>query len=69
MALTEARKGEIALLHLKRKLRLDGIRIGPHIRRGIGNEAKELGISEAEAWEFAEELTRELMEETFSKKK
>ncbi len=66
MALSETRKGELALLYLKLKLRDEGIRLVPEIRRQIGNTAKAVGISYAEAFEFAEGIVRELMEETFA---
>ncbi len=68
MAMTQARKGEIALLILKMKMRKDGFRIGQHIQRDIGNEAKEIGIPIEEAREFIEGFVRELVEETFAKK-
>jgi hypothetical protein len=64
--MTEERKGQIALLYLKRKLRDEGIRLKPGMRRNIGNEAKALGISTKEAIEFAEGLVREMVEEVFS---
>lgn len=60
------RKGEIAYLFLKNNLRKNGVRLGQHTRREIGNVAKELGISFEEAFEFAEELTRELFDEAFA---
>lgn len=65
----EARKGQIALLVLKKKLRDEGIRIKPDFRREAGNLAKDLGISVEEIVEFYESLIRELVEETFSKPK
>jgi hypothetical protein len=69
MALSEARKGEIALLALKHKLRKDGIRLTKDVQRDIGNGAKDIGIPYQEALEFYEGLVRELVEETFSPKK
>ncbi|QQR65388.1 hypothetical protein IPH92_02305 [Candidatus Kaiserbacteria bacterium] len=66
--MTEARKGEIALLVLKMQMRRDGFRIGKHIQRDIGNEAKAIGIPVEEAQEFIEGVVRELVEETFPKK-
>jgi hypothetical protein len=63
----DKRKGEIALMFLKNKLRKDGIRLGQNTKRELGNTAKELGISTEEAVEFAEGLTRELVEEVFAK--
>lgn len=62
----DARKGQIALLFLKKKMREDGIRIRPNFRREAGNEAKSIGIAIEEAVEFYETLVRELVEEMFS---
>ena len=63
--LTKERMGEIALLHLKNKLRNEGIRLKPDMKRQIGNEAKELGITVEEAMQFAEVFVREMVEEVF----
>jgi len=63
--MTDERKGQIALLFLKRKLKDEGIRLKPDMRRQIGNEAKELGISTEEAVEFVEGLVREMVEAVF----
>lgn len=63
--MTEERKGQIALLFLKRKLRDSGIRLKPDMKREIGNEAKELGITTDEAMEFVEGLVREMVEQVF----
>ena len=63
--MTEERKGPIALLYLKRKLKDGGIRLKPDMRREIGNEAKELGITTEEATEFVEGLVREMVEAVF----
>ena len=60
-----ARKGEIALLVLKAKIRRDGVRLGPNHRRETGNAAKEIGITFEEAMEFSEELIREAVDWTF----
>lgn len=68
MALSKERKGEIALLYLKNKLREDGIRLKPDTLRQIGNTAKTVGIPFEEAKEFVEELVREMVEETFARK-
>ena len=71
--LTEQRKGNIAMLYLKHKLRSTGLRLTPNFKREVGNTAKSLGISYEEALEFAENLVRELVDEMFvdaqSKKK
>jgi len=64
----EKRKGEIALLFLKYKLRRDGIRVGQNTKREIGNTAKDIGITTDEAVEFAELMTRELVDEVFAPK-
>lgn len=63
--MTEERKEQIALLFLKRKLRDSGIRLKPDMKRKIGNEAKELGITTEEAMEFVEGLVREMVEQVF----
>jgi hypothetical protein len=68
MAMSKERQGEIALLHLKNKVKNDGIRIGGNTLRQIHATAKELGIRPEEAVEFVETLTRELVEQTFGKK-
>jgi hypothetical protein len=68
MALSEARKGEIALRVLKAKIQRDGVRIGPHLQREIANEAKKLGISPEEAREFMADIVYELVESTFGKR-
>ena len=63
--MTEERKGQIALLHLKAKLQDEGIRLKPDMRRQIANEAKRIGISVEEATQFAEELVRGMVNEVF----
>lgn len=63
----EKRKGEIALMYLKRKLRTEGVRLGQNTAREIGNTAKELGLKPEEAKEFAEIMVREIVEEIFGK--
>jgi len=63
--LTKERKGEIALLHLKNRLKSEGIRLKPDMKRQILNEAKEIGIPAEEAVEFVEGLVREMVEEVF----
>jgi len=63
----ETRKGQIAILYLKNKLREDGVRLTPNFRRQVGNTAKAIGISVDEAMEFSELLVRELVEEAFAK--
>ena len=61
----EKRKGEIALLFLKCKLREDGIRLGQNTKREIGNTARKIGIPTEEAIEFAGLITRELVNKIF----
>ena len=63
----EARRGQIALLYLRNKLREEGVRFSPNMSRQIGNTAKAIGISVEEAKEFAEIIVRELVEESFPK--
>lgn len=64
--MTEERKGQIALLLLKDRLRSEGVRLKPDIKRDVGNTAKRIRISADEAMQFVEGLVRELVEETFS---
>lgn len=63
--MTEERKGQIALLFLKERLRSGGVSLSANINRDIGNQAKKIDISTEEATEFAEGLVRELVEELF----
>jgi len=63
----DIRKGQIALLLIKRKLRKDGIRLTPNFRREIGNEAKTTGVPFDELMEFIEIMVREQVEEAFAK--
>ena len=63
----EIRKGQIALLYLKNKLRREGFRLSSNLRRQIGNTAKDIGIPFEEAREFAEIMVRELVDEAFAK--
>ena len=65
----EIRKGQIAFLYLKHKIREEGVRLTPNLRRQAGNTAKAIGISTEEAMEFAENIVRELVEEAFVKPK
>lgn len=61
-----SRKGEIALAYLKCRLREEGVRLSPNLRRQVGNIAKDIGISTEEAMEFIQIIVRELVEETFA---
>ena len=63
--MTEERRGQIALLALKDKTRREGLKLD-NWRRGLGDNAKRLGITLDEASEFVEILTRELVEEAFA---
>lgn len=63
--MTEARKGQIALLLLKDRLRGEGIRLKPDMKRDIGNTAKKIDIPVDELVEFVGGMTRELVEEVF----
>ncbi len=65
----EIRKGQIALLYLKNKIREEGVRLTPNMKRQIGNTAKAIGISTEEATEFAEMMVRELVDEAFGPKR
>ena len=64
----EIRKGQIALLYLKNKIREEGVRLTPNMKRQIGNTAKAIGIPVEEATEFSEIMVRELVEEVFGPK-
>ena len=63
--MSEERRGQIALLFLKAKMRRDGIRIKADMRREVGNEAKEIGVGVDEAMWFLEEMVGELLTEAF----
>ncbi|MFT5179635.1 MAG: hypothetical protein ACI9GH_000537 [Candidatus Paceibacteria bacterium] len=68
-SLTPERRGEIAILFLKHKLRQTGIKFSKETRREITNVAKSVGVSDEEALAFVQELALELFNETFSQKK
>lgn len=63
----EIRKGQIALLLFKQRMREEGIRIKPNMRREVANEAKKIDIPVEEAMEFLEEISREMFDEAFKK--
>ncbi len=65
--LSETRKGEIAIAILKLRLREEGIRVGPYIKRELPNKAKQLNIDAGELSEFFELMVREMVDETFKK--
>jgi len=62
----EKRKGEIALLWLKWKMKQEPLHLGKNLRRDLGNRTKDLGIELDEAMEFAEIMVRELVDDTFA---
>lgn len=68
MSLTKERRNEIAWLAMIEIMRKQGL---PHLKpnefqREVTNKAKQLGISENEAKEFAKELILPMVEELFS---
>jgi hypothetical protein len=65
MALTQERKGQIALALVKSRFQDEGIRLKPDLKRDIGNQAKKIGVSTDELLQFVEELTREMVEQIF----
>ncbi len=66
MALTDARKGELARMVLVQMLMDGGIKIGNELRREIGNKAKTLGVDFAELMEFSEEVIEEVLRLSFA---
>ena len=60
--MTEERKGQIALLLMKKQLRESGIKLRRGLNRELANEAKTIGISYEEAVEFVTEVYRELFD-------
>jgi len=69
MILSPERKGEIALLELKQQVLEGGIKISKETPRDIKNRAKKLNIPEDEAFVFAEEIARFVMDSVFPPKK
>lgn len=67
--MSEARKGQIALLFLKQKIRKEGVRLMPNFNRGLANDAKEISVPVSEAVEFVEGLIREVVDEIFANAK
>ncbi|MFH1990338.1 MAG: hypothetical protein ABIJ19_00570 [Patescibacteria group bacterium] len=63
----EIRKGQIALLLFKQRMREQGIRFKPNMRREVANEAKNIGITVDEAMEFLEIVIGEMFDEAFKK--
>ena len=70
MALTEQRKGEIALALWKYRLKEKGIALSPEtVSREAGNASKSTGIPVSEIKDFLRELIQELVEKSLSTKK
>ncbi|MBU1557715.1 hypothetical protein KKC45_02030 [Patescibacteria group bacterium] len=67
MAMTEARRNEIAYLYILAKIRREGVSsLNPNnIKRELGNSAKEVGITIEEAMEFTHNLVLPLIKEAF----
>jgi len=61
--MTEARKGQIALLFVKHQHREKGIKLRQGLNRELAKLAKALGISYEEVVEFATEVYRELFDQ------
>jgi len=62
------RKGEIALILVKKELAKKGISLGGSSARDIGNLAKRSGVSKNQIWLFIREVYAELYQETFQEK-
>lgn len=60
--MTEERKGQIALLLMKKQLRENGIKLRRGLNRELANEAKAIGITYEESVEFVTEVYRELFD-------
>jgi len=65
--MTQERRGQIALLVLKEKMRREGVKVSSSMRREIGNGAKCIGIPMEEASEFAKIMILELVDEALVK--
>ena len=69
MALTEVRKGEIALALMRAQAKKEGLRLQPErIRRSVGQLSGKTGIPVDELMEFGELIAQELMRESFHAK-
>jgi len=64
--MTEERRGQIALLLIKDRLRGEGVRLKPDMKREIGNQASRIGVPFDEMVKFVEDIVRELVEEVFT---
>lgn len=65
--MSKERQGQIALLLFKQRMREEGIRIKPNMRREVANEAKKIDVSVEETMEFLEIISREMFDEAFHK--
>ena len=63
----EKRMQEIALSLIRYRLRTEGFRFHPQMKRELGNAAKATGISVAELQEFGKKILDEFTVEIFSK--
>ncbi len=62
----EKRKGEIALILLKYRLNREGMRLGPDMKRELGNIAKTTNIPLSELKEFGRETIKEMLDDLLS---
>ena len=67
--LSKERKGEIAYRLVRLKLKQTGLNLTPSFKREVGNAAKEIDVPFEELLQFAEEITRGIMEEIFAQPK
>lgn len=65
MALSEERRGQIALALVKAKFRKEGLRLSSSARRELGATAAEIGVSIEELEQFVFDLLPELVGEAF----
>ncbi|MDD2935386.1 MAG: hypothetical protein PHX25_02840 [Candidatus Pacebacteria bacterium] len=67
MAMSEARRNEIAYLYVLNKVRKDGVgSLVPNaVNRQLGTTAVELGITPEEAREFTTDMVNKLVAEAF----
>ncbi len=65
MALTETRKGEIALLVLINKMSKVGVRVSKETKRTVNNQALAMGINPEELMNFQAFLTMEILKKVF----
>jgi hypothetical protein len=66
MALTEARKNEIAYALLKLRMSKERTPLSEvELKRSLGNLAKDTGVPSEELHQFAEHLIREMVDDAF----